>query len=202
MFGGNAPQAIPAYVSTFVVLRELLSSLLSWQVITDPKAMPGSLARRVRAITAELEQLAPKKDVLEAQITDIRKAHAAAESLPIDLQALEEARKNLAEALEFSKTKTQEISTHAFRSYSDVETLTRRADEIETILKQKSVAVETLLSDHNSEAEAVLKQCEEAYRASTSRGLAAAFDQRAKALGWSMTAWTAGLLVALGSGSV
>lgn len=201
MFGGNSPQAVPAYVSTFVATRELLSSLLNWQVISDPKAMPGSLARRVRSIAAELEQLGPKKDVLEAQITDIRKAHAAAESLPIDLQALEEARKTLADALEFSKTKTEAISSHAYQSYLDAEALTRRAGEIETILTQKSAAVEKLLIDHNSEAEGVLKQCEEAYRATTSRGLAAAFDQRAKALGWSMTAWTVGLLVALALGA-
>ena len=179
MFGGNSPQAIPAYVNTFVGLRSILSSLLDWQVINDPKAMPASLARRVRSISAELEQLAPKKDALEAQISDIKRAHAAAESLPLDLQALAEARKILGEAVEQSTIKAKAAADNAAESF-------RRAE----VMKKR-----------NEEAEAVLKQCEEAYRASTSRGLAAAFDQRATRLGWSMVAWTVGLLAALATGA-
>ena len=177
MFGGNSPQSVPAYVNTFVGM--ILSSLLDWQVINDPKAMPASLARRVRSINAELEQLAPKKDALEAQISDIKRAHAAAESLPLDLQALDEARKTLAEAVAESTTKAKEAAENSAESY-------RRAEVMKT---------------RNEEAEAVLKQCEEAYRASTSRGLAAAFDQRATRLGWSMAAWTVGLLAALVAGA-
>jgi hypothetical protein len=179
MFGGNSPQSVPAYVNTFVGMRAILSSLLDWQVINDPKAMPASLARRVRSINAELEQLAPKKDELEAQISDIKRAHAAAESLPLDLQALDEARKTLAEAVAESTTKAKEAAENSAESY-------RRAEVMKT---------------RNEEAEAVLKQCEEAYRASTSRGLAAAFDQRATRLGWSMAAWTVGLLAALVAGA-
>jgi len=175
MFGGNSPQAVPAYVNTFVGLRLILSGLLDWQVINDPKAMPASLARRVRSINAELEQLAPKKDVLEAQISDIKRAHAAAESLPLDLQALADARKTLDKAVEESTVKAKETAENSSESF-------RRAEVMKT---------------QNEEAEAVLKQCEEAYRASTSRGLAAAFDQRANRLGWSMVAWTVGLLVSL-----
>lgn len=179
MFGGNSPQAVPAYVNTFVGLRSILSSLLDWQVINDPKAMPASLARRVRSISAELEQLAPKKDALEGQISDIKRAHAAAESLPLDLQALAEARKTLAEAVEESIGKAKEAADNSYESYGHAEVMKKR----------------------NEEAEAVLKQCEEAYRASTSRGLAAAFDQRATRLGWSMVAWTVGLLAALTTGA-
>ena len=179
LFGGNSPQAVPAYVNTFVGFRALLSSLLDWQVINDPKAMPATLARRVRSISAELEQLAPKKDVLEAQISDIKRAHAAAESLPIDLQALGEARITLAEAVQESNAKALEVSNNSLESF-------RRAER---------------MKKHNEEAEAVLKQCEEAYRASTSRGLAAAFEQRATRLGWSMAAWIVGLLAALGAGA-
>lgn len=179
MFGGNSPQAVPAYVNTFVSLRTILSTLLDWQVVNDPKAMPAALARRVRSISAELEQLAPKKDALEAQISDIKRAHAAAESLPLDLQALAEARKTLAEAVEESTVKAKEAADNSIESQ-------RRAEAMKKT---------------NEEAEAVLKQCEEAYRASTSRGLAAAFDQRATRLGWSMVAWTIGLLAALAAGA-
>ena len=201
MFGGNSPQAVPAYISTFVGARELLSSLLNWQVISDPRAMPGSLARRVRSIAAELDQLAPRKEQLESQIQDIRKAHTAAESLPIDLQALDEARKQLAKTLEFSRMMTEKISADSHSSRARAEGIGKRAQEIEDILKNTCAKVDTLMKGHSLEAESVLKQCEEAYRASTSRGLAAAFDQRANALGWSMGAWTLGLIAALAVGA-
>lgn len=179
MFGGNSPQAVPAYVNTFSGFRAILSNLLDWQVINDPKAMPAALARRVRSINAELEQLMPKKDELEVQISDIKRAHAAAESLPLDLQALAEARKALTDAVAESTIRAKEAAENALDSF-------RRVDEMKA---------------NNSEADAVLKNCEEAYRASTSRGLAAAFDQRATGLGWSITAWIVGLLAALAVGS-
>jgi hypothetical protein len=179
VFGGNSTQAVPAFVNTFVGLRSVLSTLLDWQVVNDSKAMPAALARRVRSISAELEQLAPKKDALEAQISDIRRAHAAAESLPLDLQALAEARNSLAQAVDESTVRAKEAAANSMESY-------RRAEAMKKV---------------NEEAERVLRQCEEAYRASTSRGLAAAFDQRATRLGLSMVVWTVGLIAALATGA-
>ena len=178
MFGGNSPQAVPAYINTFVGIRALLSELLDWQVINDPKSMPAALSRRVRSINAELESLAPKKEDLERQLLDIKRAHAAAESLPIDLQALAEARKSVADSAQESAIQLRDATNHASECQ-------RVAEEIAKIRK---------------EAAATLLQSEEAYRASTSRGLAAAFHQRASRLGWSIVGWIAGLLFALIAG--
>lgn len=180
MFGGNSPQSVPAYLGAFMCLRQLMSPLLDWQGISDPKVMPAALARRVRSLQAELNQLVPKKEDLEVQLADISRAHAAAESLPVDLQALSEARTSLNEAVSASTERLKEASKNSTESFREIEFM------------------KTLKSD----AEKILALCEEAYRASTSRGLAAAFDQRATSLGRSMVAWIFGLLLALGVAAI
>jgi hypothetical protein len=54
----------------------------------------------------------------------------------------------------------------------------------------------------HEQAAKLITQCEAAYQITTTKGLAGAFDQRASRLGWSMWAWVAGLIVALGLGSL
>ena len=179
MFGGNSSQSVPAYIGTITCLRQLLSPLLNWQVINDPKAMPASLARRVRSFHAEMEQLAPKKEELEIRISDIERAHAAAESLPVDLQALAEARKTLTESVTKAEEYFKSIERNSTESFREVE----------------------FMKHIKEDAEKTLALCEEAYRASTTRGLASAFEQRATRLGWSMVAWIGGLLLALVAGA-
>src|SRR5699024_10298169 len=57
------------------------------------------------------------------------------------------------------------------------------------------------INDLHDQAEKLVSQCEEAYRITTTKGLAAAFDQRAIDLKNSMRCWVAGLFIALGVGA-
>jgi outer membrane murein-binding lipoprotein Lpp len=56
------------------------------------------------------------------------------------------------------------------------------------------------ITDKKNEADKLVAQCEEAYKITTTKGLAGAFDQRAKKLSGSMWVWVIGLLVALIAG--
>lgn len=67
-----------------------------------------------------------------------------------------------------------------------------RHDAIERDTELKAIA---------NEAAAVLKRCEQAYSASTSVGLAAAFSERSATLSKSMWTWVGGLIAALAAGS-
>lgn len=190
MFSGNSPQAVPAFIGTIAFIRQLLAPMLDWQVINDPKAMPAALARRVRSFHAEMEQLAPKKEELEGRISDISRAHAAAESLPVDLQALTEARKTLAESIAEAKRTLAESVARAGEGLTSIKNNS-----------QESYAEVEYMKHLKEGAEKTLALCEEAYRASTTRGLASAFDQRAKRHGHSMLGWIAGLVLALFAGA-
>jgi hypothetical protein len=179
IFGGNGGQAIPAYTSTLAVLRGALLPPIGWQLLPDSKALPPNLARRARAAQAELDQLTPNIANLSQQITDIQAAHAVADSLPIDLQALAEAREKLNRASSESTVLAERIKADREESSGD-------------LAKMKKT---------QGEAQQLVEQCEAAYHITTTKGLAGAFDQRAGKLAWSMWTWVAGLVAALGIGS-
>lgn len=178
VFNGNGPQAIPAFLETIGWLSRTLEPVLSWQSI-DTKAMPAHLAKKLRSINASIEQIVPEQERLKSQITLIDEATSAAESLPTDLQALKEARSKIENAEKEASTFHAEISA--------------KHKEAETTLKN--------ILDSKLEAEKLVSNCEEAYRITTTKGLAAAFDQRATRLGFSIWVWVVGLIIALGVGA-
>ena len=179
MFSGNGGQAIPAYIATLQLLRTTLLPSIGWQIIPDPKALPPTLARRVRAAEAEFDQLVPDLEGLGKKINDIHSAHQVADSLPIDLQTLAEARDKLAKSAADGVITEENLKKASLESNKYLE-LTKQSHE---------------------EAKKLIAQCEAAYQITTTKGLAGAFDERAGHLGWSMWAWVAGLISALGIGS-
>ena len=172
---GNAMPASIAIVCTIESLERILSPLVAWQEITDTKALPPNLARRIRAYRAELDQLAPDTAELGRQLALIRDATLAADSLPTDLADLAEARK-----------KVDQIGTEVAVTQA----------KIEAFEDQARLSAEAAKADEVSAAKLV-SLCEEAYRITTTKGLAAAFDQRASKLAISMWTWVIGLVVAL-----
>ena len=52
------------------------------------------------------------------------------------------------------------------------------------------------------EAQGYIDKCEEAFRTTTSKGLAGAFEDKARKLNASIRLWVAGLIAALGAGAV
>ena len=178
-FNGNAVQAVPAYMGFIDWLNIALEPILGWQTISDNKSMPAPLARRLRSIQAGIDELIPEKEVLQAQIVLIQEATSAAESLPTDMQALKEARK-----------KIDRFSTESAELFGTVDANAKKAD-------QKVLEIDARFQ----EADKLVEQCGEAYRTTTSKGLAAAFDQRATSLNQSMWVWVLFLFIALAVGS-
>ncbi|SOE35897.1 hypothetical protein [Delftia acidovorans] len=179
IFNGNAQQALPAFMITLEWVNSIFLPVLGWQKIQDLKAMPTPMARRLRGIQADIDELAPNKERLEEQIRQIQDATDAAESLPADMKALKEARNTI-----------NRLSTESAELYGKID---ERYIETNELTK--------LISDREREADKLVQQCEEAYRITTTKGLAAAFDQRAMRLGMSMWIWVFGLLCALAIGA-
>lgn len=174
-YGGNSGAATSVYLATLDTIRRHVSKILSWQILTDPKAMPGPMARKLRSLQAEIDQLSPNKNLLATQINEIQQAHSVAESLPLDLQALAEARERVIRLAD-------ESALAAGKAQSD----SLKAEHGLSAIKLKKI-----------EADKLVAQCEEAYRITTTTGLAGAFDQRAKSLNYSMWGWVIGLIITL-----
>jgi hypothetical protein len=179
LFTSNSVHAASVYMSLMEWISLTIDPLFSWQTLGDNKAMPAQLARRLRGIQIELDNLVPNKELLESQIKLIKEATETAESLPADLETLKHAR---AEINHFSSTSAE--------LYGKIDTYFKDIEGTASKVREKSI-----------EADALVKQCQEAYRITTSVGLAGAFDQRANRLSVSMWIWVGGLLLALGLGA-
>lgn len=175
MFNGNGPQAIPAYIGTLEVLSSALGAVIGWVPNIDSRMMPAPLARRLRSYQSTLDKLTPDTEKLRAQIAQIESATSATESLPTDLEDLAEAKKKIGKTV-----------TDATALWGKLE---ERDKDVTKLLEQ--------VKQHEAVAQKLVDQCEQAYRITTTKGLAAAFDQRAFWIAFSMWVWVIGLLAAL-----
>lgn len=175
LYNGNGSSAIVAYSTTLQSIRDLIAPYLDWQRVDDNKTMPAALARRLKYLQTAIDQINPDRQRLERQIQEIQEAHSVAESLPVDIQALSE-----------SRERVSRLAAEAATAASAAE---KAKADCESQLTQMRAAAEA--------AEKLKAQCEEAFRITTTKGLSAAFDQRAKALATSMWWWVFGLAIAL-----
>lgn len=178
LFNGHGQTATPIYISLIEWITNQIDPLFSWEILQDNKALPNNLSRRLRSIQSELNEIVPQKEELQSQIRLIQNATEAAESLPTDLESLKEAR-----------NKVNKFSTDSAELYGKIDTYHKTVQEVSSVISNKK-----------DEADKLVAQCEEAYKITTTKGLAAAFDQRAIKLSNSMWVWVFGLLVALGLG--
>lgn len=187
IFDGNGVQAIPAFMSEITWVTQLVEPIFSWSEINNTALLPPSLAKRLQSYNAILDQLNPDKNVLASQIESIKDAFNAAESLPTDMQSLNQARTNI-----------DEIGRSSNIIYEEIHNALRKSKEI----IEKTEACAKVADEHLLEISKIVEQCGEAYRITTTKGLAGAFDQRANRLAYSMWIWVFGLLVALSVGAL
>lgn len=142
--------------------------------------MPKSLAGRISALDKRINEIEPEHKFLENKIKTINEAYAAADELPESLETLRSA-----------KSKANSSADEAARSEIQAKDS-----------KEKIETIENSLKESNKKAAAILTQCETALRASTSVGLAAAFEDRAKYLNVSIRWWVAALSASLIGGAI
>lgn len=175
VWGGNGVVAVPAYIIGIQELRRALQPLLPQTAALDPKAMPVLTARRIKRLSDEVDAIIINRDLLKERMSAINDAYEAAESLPENLDSLREARD------EISKISKQ-ISK----------------DALETDISKNTVNDDlAVIHALREQAAKLVDQCEEAYRITTSKGLAGAFESRAEGLAESMKWWVGGLVAAL-----
>jgi len=175
----NTPQAISAYMTTIEWISTQVGPLLLWQSMQDPKAMPPQLLHKLQSYKRQIDEISINKEELTSQIKLIQDARETAEQLPANLLSLKDAQTTISTNLRDSEINSQKISE----------------------LKETSTNHEKTISDKLLQAEKLITQCEEAYRVTTTKGLAGAFEERANKLSSSMWIWVAGLLGALSIGA-
>lgn len=173
-YGGNGVQAIPAFITTIQYIYSVLGQELTW-VATDPKSMPPAVSRRLQGLSAKIDQIDVDQEKLNEQITLINNATETAESLPADLEDLKKARQ-----------KVDTISDEVIKASTKVSSAKEEIDKLLDGMRSDKV-----------ETDKLVENCGEAYRITTSKGLAGAFDKRASQLSWSKWIWVIGLICSL-----
>ncbi|WP_420599146.1 hypothetical protein [Neptuniibacter sp.] len=200
-FNNNAQHllhVVPNILLTLnTVFDDINHELFSFENIQDKKLLPRSLATRLRNAKVAVDQIDENSSSLNSKINIINDAHEAAESLPTDLASLREAKDELStllndarKELENTKKEIEELKQSAANYKSDA---SKACEETEKLRAQTE--------KHESAAKKLVDECDDALQITTTQGLAAGFDQKAKELKNSIWVWIAGLLIALISGA-
>lgn len=171
---GNPAAGIQSIAITLSALNAEISPLLVWGR-AEKSHLPNSLLRRLHQVQRDIDILTPDKEKLAVDIKLIADATEAAEALPSTLQELRA-----------SQAELREISSAASQVIGKIDELHRAANE-HVVMSRKSA----------EESEQLLKMASEAYRVTTTIGLAAAFDERARKLNTSVYIWVCGLALSL-----
>lgn len=178
---------VPNVVITLnVMFAYIEETVLGWEFINDKKMLPKSLTNRLKSASLRINNIESSSENIEAKIKVINDAHEAAESLPTDLKELRDTHQEIKSILEKAKKESEALS-------SIVASAQAKLDEI-TYLEATS-------KDNKELTDVYVQQCDEALQITTTQGLAAGFDQKAKQLNKSIWTWIAGLLVALCAGA-
>ncbi|HBC3994220.1 TPA: hypothetical protein KD875_000860 [Vibrio cholerae] len=189
---------LPIFISSLqIILSDLESNFLSFDSISDSDLLPKKLHARLRSVKSSIKALEENCVDLDKKTEVILSAYQAADSLPTDIDALKEAKKQIDSYLKSSKEKIDsalersEESLEAMRSIEKKSNLTyERCNEL---LKKIDLA--------KNQANERVEQCDDALKIATTQGLAAGFDQKATELKKSIWYYIAGLIVALGIGA-
>jgi len=175
LLNGNAPVTVPAYLATLSYVSSALAPILGWKVIRNRNALPQSVAARLAATQERIDNLIGDASDFEVKVTKINDAFETAEELPETLDSLRKANAAI-------RVASDEANQHF-----------GRIKDLDKLAKERISSIE----DAHDEATRLAENCGEAYRITTSIGLAASFDERAKSLNISIRLWVAGLAMAL-----
>jgi hypothetical protein len=174
---GNASVAVPAFMLTLDYCTKTIGPILRWTV-PQSKALPAQLTRRLHKTQQDLENIIPDVGKLKQDVALITSARETADSLPTTLQDLKLAEEKLSKALLNADSYLEKISNIENSSNNEL----------------------TSLQNSALEAKQLISQCEEAYRATTTKGLAGAFSDRARNLTYSLYGWLAAFVLTIAFG--
>ncbi|WP_165500961.1 hypothetical protein, partial [Lelliottia amnigena] len=178
LFGTNSSSAVSSFIETILFIIQYLDDVFTLERLDNANLLPRNMTRKIKSMEARLNKAAPDIESLESKIKKINDAHIAAENIPVDLEELRSYNKQAVELKDKINKSTFNLG----------------------VLEENGRSILEKLEQQNIEAAKYLAMCEEAIRASTSKGLAGAFEIKADKLNKSIQLWVFGLAGALSAG--
>lgn len=148
-----------------------------------------------------MSSIEEKTGNIEDKIKTINEAYDAAENLPTTLKMLRDTNDEIEGLKNRSSSDYNEILQKLSASQDNNKEIQAIRDEVAKLNNQVSEQASKYLSKLKEDAQTYIDKCEEAFRTTTSKGLAGAFQDKAEKLNVSIRYWVGGLILALGAGA-
>ncbi|ELX8378252.1 hypothetical protein AB7Y49_04340 [Providencia vermicola] len=193
-----------AFLNWIYFLSMKINSIFSFDLITERKLLPANMKKQLVVYDDLFLKLKESTNDLEDKIRNINDAYDVSINLPTLTKDLNESLKELNE----TKNKMIEYRDAIVTMYGKIETYEKNSEQKNKLINEKIEGISKNVSDYLSEskkqAEEYINKCENAYRTTTSSGLAKAFEDKAIKLNSSIRWWVGylalSLLVAAGIG--
>lgn len=194
--------AIASYLVSMLYISTEINELFSFEVLNNKELLPKKIINRLGLYQSNLQAIEEKSGDLESKINVINEAYDAAESLPTTLKSLRETNEEINQLNELSEKNADSINERLEQAKLDGKELNDIKNTIAQLHKNVAKEANDYLAELKVEAQGYIDKCEEAFRTTTSKGLAGAFEDKARKLNASIRLWVAGLIAALGAGAV
>lgn len=198
----TASQHIISFMLTMLFVSNEINELFSFEVLTNRALLPKSILNRLTMYDENLESIKLKAGDIENKISIINEAYEAAEQLPTTLKTLRSLNEDLENIKNISSQSSEEIVNLNKKSIIAYDDLFERRSKIHDLTNELNDSINQYMQDYSSEAQSYIDRCEIAFRTTTTKGLAGAFEDKAQKLNASIRWWVFGLTGALATGAV
>lgn len=193
----NVDWSTTAFIHWIYFLSMQVNSIFSFDVVNEKKLLPANLKRRLLSYEDLLCNLNNSTVDIEDKVKNINDAYDVSINLPILTNDLKESLKELNE----TKEKMAQYRDSIVSAYGKIETYEKNSEQKNALINEKfsnlNEEINNYLEDYKKQAEEYINKCEDAYRTTTSSGLAKAFEDKANKLNGSVRWWVGFLAVSL-----
>lgn len=193
--------AIQSYLLSMLFISNEINELFSFEVLSNRELLPKRILNRLELYNSNLNSIAEETGSIQEKINTINEAYDAAEGLPTTLKSLRETNEEISKLKDSSFENESSIQKNLNASETALNEINTTKNKIKDLSENITSDAEKYLKNLKNQAQNYIDKCEEAFRTTTSKGLAGAFEDKAKKLNRSIQFWVAGLIGALTSGA-
>jgi len=198
----TASQYIISFMLTMLFISNEINELFSFEVLANRELLPKSVLNRLAMYDDNLESIKLKAGDIENKISIINEAYETAEQLPTTLKTLRSLSEDLERIRHLSSQSNEEIVNLNKKSIIAYDDLFERRSKIHDLTDEMNDSINEYMQNYSTEAQSYIDRCEIAFRTTTTKGLAGAFEDKAQKLNSSIRWWVFGLTGALATGAV
>ncbi|NUW54613.1 hypothetical protein HUZ95_05200 [Cronobacter turicensis] len=193
--------AVYSYLLSMLYISIEINELFSFAVLKDKDLLPKKIISRLELYHSGLASIEEKSGSIEGKIKTINEAYDAAENLPTTLKMLRDTNQEIDDLKRTSSSDYSEIEKKLKLAQDGAKEIEELKDTAAKLSQDAIAEAKDYLSKLRDEAQTYIDRCEEAFRTTTSKGLAGAFQDKAEKLNLSIRYWVGGLIAALIAGA-